>query len=241
MFADPGAGTTGAGGRAAPPGRGGGLGEPEERLPNRLESVHRLSVDLDQDVSDLKARRLGASLGKDDGDGGWAGRGPGAPHLGLGLGLAQEEPVLRGHPVGRHRLRHGADAHLDRPPPLVVPQHGQGDRLSDARRRHVALQGARVHDGAVLEGDHQIPVLEPGRVGGRFLHDVHDESAEPLAEPVLLRDLVHLLLREIADAHAEPPPACRRLPGDRAHDRHEEEHDRERSCHGNATALGSAA
>ena len=95
-----------------------------------------------------------------------------------------------------------------------------------AHRHHEPLQRASVHDRTVADRDDDVTVLHPGLRGGRPLDHLDDHHAEPLADPVLLRELVHLLLGQIANAHAEPGVRPRfREPG-RDRDEHRRQNDR---------------
>src|SRR5262249_32865858 len=68
------------------------------------------------------------------------------------------------------------------------------------------LERPCVHHRPLAERHHEVAVLEARGLGRRLLHHFDDDDAEAFAQPVLLGDLLHLLLREIPDAHAEPSP-----------------------------------
>jgi len=78
--------------------------------------------------------------------------------------------------------------------PVAAPEHGQRQLLPNRRRGHQALERSRVHDRALPDGDHEIAIFETRLRRRRFFEDLDDEHAEALPQPVLLRDLLHLLL-----------------------------------------------
>src|SRR5207245_595576 len=84
--------------------------------------------------------------------------------------------------------------------PYVLPRSRRGDQ---------PLEHPRLGDRTLLERDDEVAGLDPRRLGWGSVHHVDDEDPEALAHAVTGRDLVHLLLGQIADAYAEPRPLGR--------------------------------
>ena len=91
-----------------------------------------------------------------------------------------------------------------------------------ARDKRMAVVGLKPGYEASYEGKpavHEIARSEPGLRRGGLLEHLHDEHAEAFTQAVLLGDLVHLLLGQVADPHPEPAP------GDRFGLGHQPEHE----------------
>ena len=102
-----------------------------------------------------------------------------------------------------HRARHGHEPHFDEPTPLGT-EHGQLALLVGRRRGDDPLEHARLGHGPRTERDDDVAVLQTRARSRPPFDDLDDQDAEPLANPVAGRDLLHLLLREVADPHTEP-------------------------------------
>src|SRR5437773_2484299 len=120
-------------------------------------------------------------------------------------GLAENEAVLGGHPLAGNRARH-----LDQPDvhraPAVGTQHRQTRIALHGAACDLTLQLARLGDGPPVERHDDVAALEAAARGRRAVHDVDDHDAEALADAVFRRELVHLLLGQIADPYAQPRP-----------------------------------
>ena len=92
---------------------------------------------------------------------------------------------------------------------LVAPEHGEGQLLANRGGGDQALQRSGVHHRALPNRNHEVAVGQTRLGGRRLLEHLHDEHPEAFAEAVLLGDLFHLLLGEIADPHSQPSPRGR--------------------------------
>ena len=133
------------------------LGEAGQRLADGVEAVRPACPSTSTSTSPTFSPAAVRAAPRDHrADGGRTGRGPSAADLGLGLGVAQEEPVLKGHPLGHDGLGHRREPHLDGAAASLARQHRERHRLADAGGGDEALERARVDDRPVLEGHDQV-------------------------------------------------------------------------------------
>src|SRR3989441_7914182 len=167
---------------AAPPDR-----QPERRLEahvghdlaQRLARRDHLLVDLEHDVAHLEPCPFPRAPSDDHGDGGRGGSG--------GLGPPHEKPELGRDSFPEHRPRHRPEAHVHALAPLGS-KNRQAHGLPGAPPPDQAPEKPGIGHRTLGESHHQVAVLEPGPLGGRPLHHLDDDHAEPLPNAVPLRD-----------------------------------------------------
>src|SRR5205085_9918927 len=188
-------------------------------------------LDLQNDVADLETRAGGgAVLQHQAHDRRRGSAGTTAAELGLrAVGLAKNEAVL-----GSHALAGDGARHFDQPdvhrPPAVGTQHRQTRIALHGPACDLALELTRLGDRPPVERHDDVAALESAARGRRAVHDVDDHDAEALADAVFRRELVHLLLGQIADPYAEPRPRTRL--GDAAGRQQPQRESGDRASHG---------
>src|SRR3989441_98453 len=176
-----------------------------EGLPRPVAAQDGLLVDLENHIPCLQPGSVGGAPPDDGGNGGH-GR-PDAPGglTTLDLRISKEETKFGGDSFPDHRARHGREPHREEPAPLGA-EHRHLALAVRRRRGDEPLEHPRLGDGSLAERDHDVAALEARARSGRSLDDLDDHDAEPFADPVARRDLLHLLLREVPDPDAEPRP-----------------------------------
>src|SRR2546430_873679 len=176
-----------------------------EGLPRPVAAQDGLLVDLENHVPGLQPGSVGGAPPDDGGDGGHGRPDASGGLTTLDLRISKEESKFGGDSFPDHRARHGRESHSEEPAPLGA-EHRQLALAVRRRRGDEPLEHPRLGDGPFAKRDHDVAALEASVRSGRSLDDLDDHDAEPFADPVARRDLLHLLLREVPDPDAEPRP-----------------------------------
>src|SRR2546425_6520571 len=174
-----------------------------QRIARRVARDHGAVTDLQEHVAHLETGLLGRAPAHDDRDRGRARGDGGAGQLTLRLAITEGEAELRGDAVAQHVTRHRRQAHVELPAAFAA-QDRQARLGLDRRGGDQPLEHARLRDGPLAEGHDDVAGAQARARGRRAFEHLDDHHAEALAHAVMAGDLLHLLLGEITDAHAQP-------------------------------------